>query len=79
MNFDKMDDKIFDFSKPIINIIGFKLNSGSQKTFVTKIRKQGWSISVFPTHIRIVLMPHIRRTHINAFLTDLKKITKKPL
>lgn len=66
-------------SKPIINIIGFKLNSGSQKTFVTKIRKQGWSISVFPTHIRIVLMPHIRRTHINAFLTDLKKITKKPL
>ena len=62
-------------TKPTLNIIGFKIDS-NHRLIINILKKQGWSISVFPTHIRLVLMPHIHRKHIDLFLKDLKTTLK---
>ncbi len=64
--------------KPTLNIIGFKINS-NHRLIINILRQYGWSISVFPTHIRLVIMPHIRRKHIDRFLKDLQTIMKNTL
>ena len=71
--------KIPDISivdKPVLNIVGFKINS-NHPLIVKTLRQKGWSISIFPTHIRFVLMPHINRKHIDNFIKDLKFLIKK--
>ena len=66
-------------SKPGLNIIGFKITSSSQTKFIKSIRQHGWAISVFPTHIRIVIMPHIKRKHIDSFIKDIKNLVKNSI
>tara|TARA_B000000460_G_scaffold223621_1_gene176806 strand:- start:4443 stop:5600 length:1158 start_codon:yes stop_codon:yes gene_type:complete len=66
-------------SKPVLNIIGFKITSSSQTKFIKSIRQHGWAISVFPTHIRIVIMPHIKRKHIDSFIKDIKNLVKNSI
>ena len=71
--------KIQDISvinKPVLNIVGFKINS-NHHLIVKALRQKGWSISIFPTHIRFVLMPHINRKHIDTFIKDLKILIKR--
>ena len=64
--------------KPTLNIIGFKINS-NHRLIINMLRQYGWSISVFPTHIRLVIMPHMHRKHIDMFLNDLQTILKNTL
>tara|TARA_Y100000815_G_C13307713_1_gene487177 strand:- start:289 stop:1428 length:1140 start_codon:yes stop_codon:yes gene_type:complete len=59
--------------KPVLNIIGFKFRKIPNQLLAKKIRKQGWAISVFPTHIRLVIMPHINRQHIDNFIDSLSR------
>ncbi len=59
--------------QPTLNIVAFR-TSNSEKTAKT-LEKRGWFISYVPRLdcLRIVVMPHLKRQHIQAFLTDLLK------
>jgi tyrosine decarboxylase/aspartate 1-decarboxylase len=64
-------------TQPTINIIGIKSDVIDVQLITKELRKKGWAISLFPHHIRIVVMPHTKPSHIKALLDDLKEITKK--
>ncbi|MHA1270923.1 MAG: tyrosine decarboxylase MfnA [Candidatus Helarchaeota archaeon] len=59
---------------PIINIVGFQSDIFDIKKIDHELRKRGWALGGFPNFLRIVVMPHIRRCHIDSFLTDLEDI-----
>lgn len=61
--------------KPTLNIIAFQ-TCNSKKTAKT-LRNKGWFVSYVPRLdcLRIVVMPHIRKRHLEAFLIDLGKVT----
>jgi tyrosine decarboxylase/aspartate 1-decarboxylase len=56
---------------PQLNIVAFK--SENAKQVADNLRKKGWLISYIPRYdcIRVVVMPHVKRKHIAAFLADL--------
>lgn len=56
---------------PQLNIVAFKAPNTKQLAEV--LRKKGWFISYIPRYdcIRVVVMPHVKRKHVAAFLTDL--------
>jgi tyrosine decarboxylase/aspartate 1-decarboxylase len=58
--------------EPTLNIVAFR-TAGSRKT-AEALRKKGWFISYCPRLdcIRIVVMPHLRKRHVRAFLKDLR-------
>ncbi len=61
---------------PEMNILNIKVRSPGK---VKKIlREKGWGISINPSYssIRIVLMPHVEKNVIEAFLEELKNIEK---
>ena len=63
-------------SQPTLNIVAFRsLNS---KLLSEKLRERGWLVSYVPRLdcIRIVVMPHVRRQHVAAFLKDLSEIAE---
>ena len=64
-------------TKPVMNIIGLKSNLFNVRQIAHELRLKGWAVSLFPKHIRIVIMPHIRETHVKLFLDDLKEIVEK--
>jgi len=64
-------------TQPTINIVGIKSDVIDVQLITKELRKKGWAISRFPHHIRIVVMPHTKPSHIKAFLDDLREITKK--
>jgi tyrosine decarboxylase/aspartate 1-decarboxylase len=62
--------------KPTLNIVAFRTD-GSRKT-ADVLRRKGWFISYVPRLdcVRIVVMPHLRKRHVQAFLKDLRSILK---
>ena len=62
---------------PTLNIVGIKPEDLSVELLARELRKRGWAIALFPSYIRIVVMPHIKSFHIEAFLEDLKDIVEK--
>ena len=62
-------------AQPTMNIMAFR-SPNSKKTAET-LRKRGWFVSYVSRLdcVRIVVMPHLRRKHVQAFLTDLSKTT----
>jgi len=63
--------------EPTLNILAFR--SSDTKVLAEKLRGCGWFVSYVPRLdcIRVVVMPHIKRRHIDAFLSDLRKLTVK--
>ena len=59
---------------PIINIVGFKSENYNINKIDHELRKRGWALGGFPDFLRIVIMPHIRKCHIDSFLADLDDI-----
>ena len=68
-NLKKQDFKLV--LEPEFNILAFK--SENTKALAVKMAKHGWFISYVPRYdcIRIVVMPHVKRKHIFAFINDL--------
>ena len=64
-------------TQPTINIVGIKSDGLDVQLITKELRKKGWAISFFPHHIRTVVMPHTKLSHVKAFLDDLREITKK--
>jgi tyrosine decarboxylase/aspartate 1-decarboxylase len=63
-------------SQPTLNIVAFK---GVDSKFLSeKLRQRGWFVSYIPRFdcIRIVVMPHLRKLHLRAFLKDLSEIAR---
>jgi len=62
--------------KPTLNLVAFR--SLKTKALAKNLWAQGWFISYVPRYdcIRIVVMPHVKSKHIEAFLQDLNEIAK---
>lgn len=61
-------------TQPTMNIIGLESNTIDIRRVAEKLRLRKWAVSLFPHHIRIVIMPHIKEKHIEQFLEDLNSI-----
>ena len=64
-------------TQPTINIVGIKSDVVEIGLIAKELRNKGWAISLFPKHIRIVVMPHVKLLHIENFLNDLELVMKK--
>ena len=64
-------------TQPTINIVGIKSDAVEIELIAQELRNKGWAISLFPNHIRIVVMPHVKPLHIENFLNDLETVMKK--
>ncbi|MGD0644808.1 MAG: tyrosine decarboxylase MfnA [Candidatus Bathyarchaeia archaeon] len=62
---------------PTLNIIAFR-NDQNTKHLAEKLWQRGWFVSYVPRYdcVRIVIMPHVKKQHANAFLKDLVEIKK---
>lgn len=61
-------------SRPTLNIVAFRC--ANPKLFTERLRKRGWFVSYNPRLdcVRIVVMPHLRKKHVVAFLKNLSEI-----
>ncbi|KPV63979.1 MAG: L-tyrosine decarboxylase [Candidatus Bathyarchaeota archaeon BA2] len=70
-------DGIDIVTQPTINVVGIKSNIVDARLVAKELRKRGWAVALFPGYIRIVVMPHVKLSHIESFLEDLGKVMKK--
>ncbi len=73
---EKMD-KVSLVTKPVMNIVGIKSDFKDIRIVALKLREKGWAISLFPNHVRVVVMPHVKPIHVHGFLKDLKRIIRE--
>ena len=57
-----------------MNIVGFTCPGLDNSIVVDALAKKGWALSLFPTHIRVVVMPHTEAKYLKAFSADLKTV-----
>ncbi|MCD7782216.1 MAG: tyrosine decarboxylase MfnA, partial [Methanosphaera sp.] len=62
--------------KPELNVLAFITDVMDVESLHDKLLGYGWEVSIGenPHAIRIVLMPHVKRENIDAFLVDLKTV-----
>ncbi|MGQ9641117.1 MAG: tyrosine decarboxylase MfnA [Candidatus Bathycorpusculaceae bacterium] len=63
-------------TKPTMNVVGLKSKVYDIRKIAHELRLRGWAVSLFPSHIRIVVMPHVRKEHIEDFVEDLRETAK---
>jgi len=73
----KRIDGVTLVTQPTINIVGIKSDAVEIQLIARELRSMGWAISLFPNHIRIVIMPHVKPSHIENFLNDLETVMEK--
>jgi len=64
-------------TEPTMNIVGIESEVFDICRIAQELRVRKWAVSLFPSHIRIVVMPHIQKQHIERFLEDLKDVVNK--
>lgn len=62
---------------PEMNIIGLKPLNMSSAVLEKKLRDRGWALSLWDTYLRIVLMPHVKKSHLKRFLKDLVLVARE--
>lgn len=64
-------------TEPALNIVAFR--SSNSKLLVKALRQRGWFVSYVPRLdcVRIIVMPHLRKRHITAFLKVLNEIPER--
>lgn len=62
--------------KPSMNIIGFRDKFNKLDELLDSLLNEGWRLSKFPNHIRLVVMPHISRGHADNFILALSNTLK---
>lgn len=60
--------------KPRMNVIGLKSTTIETKDLHKKLIEKGWAISYFNQYLRIVIMPHVKKSHIDKFFKELESI-----
>ncbi|EKQ55857.1 MAG: tyrosine decarboxylase MnfA [Methanobacterium sp. Maddingley MBC34] len=65
-------------TEPELNIVPFSSSEIPVKEIARRLEDKGWAVSLasYPQAIRIIVMPHLKEEHIDAFLEDLKTIKK---
>ena len=63
--------------EPTLNMVAFR-SIGGTRQLAEKLWQQGWFVSYVPRYdcIRVVVMPHVKKKHVLAFLKDLTEIEK---
>ena len=63
-------------TKPQLNIVAFNSEEMAVWEIADRLEKRGWAVSIssYPQAIRIIVMPHLNKEHIESFLTDLREI-----
>jgi glutamate/tyrosine decarboxylase-like PLP-dependent enzyme len=69
------EEKLELLMRPIMNIVGIKAKHISVRELSLRMRRLGWLLSEFPTHLRVVLMPHHTQGLVERLLKDLKRAT----
>jgi tyrosine decarboxylase/aspartate 1-decarboxylase len=64
-------------TRPSMNVVGLTSRTLDIRQVAQELRLKGWAVSLFPRHIRIVVMPHVQEGHIDEFLKDLKGVASK--
>lgn len=64
-------------TEPTMNIVGLQSNVFDIRRIAEELRLRKWAISLFPRHIRIVIMPHVQEKHVERLLQDLNKIANE--
>jgi tyrosine decarboxylase/aspartate 1-decarboxylase len=64
-------------TEPSMNVVGLKSDRFDIHMIAQELRRRGWAVSLFPSHIRLVVMPHVHEDHVEEFLGDLDRITKR--
>ncbi|MDR2623092.1 MAG: tyrosine decarboxylase MfnA [Methanobrevibacter sp.] len=66
-------------TKPQLNIVSFNHPKIETNDLVKSIEDKSWKVSItsYPRAIRIVVMPHIKHTHLMEFMRDLREIKKE--
>ncbi len=61
--------------EPTLNMVAFRSTDGTRQ-LAEKLWLQGWFVSYVPRYdcIRVVVMPHVKKKHVLAFLKDLTQI-----
>jgi tyrosine decarboxylase/aspartate 1-decarboxylase len=59
---------------PTLNIVGIKSKEHSIRSIWNKLRERRWAVGGLKESLRIVVLPHILREHIDAFLGDLEAV-----
>lgn len=67
-------DGVHLLAEPTMNIVGFTCPGLDNSVVVDVLAKKGWALSLFPTHIRVVVMPHTESKYLKAFSVDLKMV-----
>ncbi len=62
--------------EPTMNILGLKPLRSSPQEVAKELRVKGWAVSAFPKHLRICVMPHVRKKHILEFAKALDLLEK---
>ncbi|MFX1451416.1 MAG: tyrosine decarboxylase MfnA [Promethearchaeota archaeon] len=65
--------------EPVMNIIGFSSEKYSIYKLDKGLRRKRWAIGCFPDMLRVVVMPHIQKSHVDKFIHDLKRIVSSLL
>lgn len=65
-------------SPPQLNIVAFRSKNISVDEIAHHLEDKGWAVSMAscPDSIRIIVMPHLKREHIEVFLVDLELINE---
>lgn len=66
---------IYLIREPVLNIVSF--SSEKLEELENELKARGWGISAHRGYIRIVIMPHVKREHLEAFLRDLGEIARR--
>ncbi|MDK2783364.1 MAG: tyrosine decarboxylase / aspartate 1-decarboxylase [Thermococcaceae archaeon] len=68
---------VYLIREPMLNIVSF--GSRKLKKIEAELKARGWGISAHRGYIRIVMMPHVKREHLEEFLKDLREILERVL
>ena len=60
--------------EPVMNIVGINSDVFHIGGISEELRIKKWAISLFPRHLRIVIMPHVQEEHVEGLLQGLRKI-----
>ncbi len=68
-------DRVEVLVPPTMNIVGLRPTCLSVAAFAEGLRAKGWTASQFPTHVRVVVLPHLRRGDLESLLSDVAAVT----
>ena len=63
--------------EPTLNVLGIRPRCGDARALVEELRLLDWAVGEFPTHARVVLLPHVGDQDVDRFVADLGRVAAK--